>query len=176
MGRNYVRPTKEFGEPEEILKWSKETGNKNQSVRFLCIRAMMIEEGVKLEQIAKMFGVSTREVNRWVRLWNMGGKDALTIKKSPGRPRKFKEHHAARVKELVENQQELRSRLTIKGVYGLHKEEFQVDFCYEALCWQLKNMGISRITPRSKPMKQDIDRAEKFIELFNVLKKIHIPI
>ena len=56
----------------------------------------MIEERVKLEQADKMLGVSAREINRRVPLWNNGRKDAMSIKKSQGRCRKLEECHSVR--------------------------------------------------------------------------------
>ena len=121
MGRPYEKPTRKFGTSEDLYKWSKEAKKVKQAQRFLCIRMLMIEEN-EVQKVASIFGVSSKAVNRWVCLWNKGGKEALKIIPQSGRPRKFTETHAERVRELVDTQEKRNTMLTIKGVYGFLKE------------------------------------------------------
>lgn len=118
MGRPYNKPDKEYGSPEELLEWSKDSKKPQESKRYLAIRALMTEEGVmKFEQIASMYGIKARTLNKWVHRWNSGGKEKLRNRSKSGRPRKIKEEEKQKIMETINNQEkEGKTRLTIKGV------------------------------------------------------------
>lgn len=81
----------------------------------------MMGQVTSVNEAARIFGVSVRTVNKWLRRWNSGGKEGLRNVPKPGRPPKFKEEHKERVKGLIARQSELDTRLTIKGIHGFLK-------------------------------------------------------
>jgi transposase len=122
MGRFFIQPTQKYGTPGELLKWSKKPEFIKIEKHLLIIRILMLDgKEAKIYNVAKTFGVSVKTVNRVVKRWNSGGKEALAHKPRSGRPRKFTEVHKKRVNELVNGQTEMNQRLTMKGVHGFLK-------------------------------------------------------
>lgn len=123
MGRHYQKPDERHGSPDELLKWAEESRDFREGRRFLCIRMLMQKDRKSsVNEAAESLGVSVRTVNHWLRKWNKGGKEELTTTPKPGRPPKFQPEHEKRVRELIENQEENETRLTIKGIHGFLKE------------------------------------------------------
>jgi transposase len=122
-GRPYNKPNEEYGSPEELLKWSKESTNKREREKFLAIRMLMLEgERIGFKGVSNLIGITVRALNKWVRKWNNEGKEGLKRKSGSGRPRKFLKEHDEAVTDLIKNQTKEKKRLTIKGVYNFLKE------------------------------------------------------
>lgn len=124
-GRPYIKPKKEHGSPEELLKWSKEAKSSEEGKRYLAIRTIMLEEcKIELKEVGKIYGVRGKTVYRWIERWNKEGKSGLKNRERVGRPRKFKKEHEEKALEIIKTQtEEGTTRLTIKGVYGFLKEK-----------------------------------------------------
>ena len=87
MPRKRVEPSKEFGGPEDLLVLAKKKKDPKQSQRYLAIR--MLIQGQDRETVMISFGISWSTLQKWVSLWNKGGKDKIEIGKSSGRPSKI---------------------------------------------------------------------------------------
>ncbi|MCD4785334.1 MAG: hypothetical protein K8T10_16065 [Candidatus Eremiobacteraeota bacterium] len=151
MGRHCILSNKKSGTPGQLLRETKSAKNARQ---LICIRFMLLvmktRHKIRFYEIARFFGVNPKTANRRIRPWNEGGVEALTINPQHGSPEKFRREHGKRGKDLIDNQEKLNTRLHIKGLYGISKEEFILDFCYSTLCWNIKNMGYRRIVPRPR--------------------------
>ena len=121
MGRHFTTPDPSHGGPDEILKWANQADSYQEGRRLLCIRMLMMKQVTSVNEAARIFGVSVRAVNNWLRHWNSGGKEAMRDVPKSGRPPKLKQEHKERVKGLIAKQSELDVRLTIKGLHGFLK-------------------------------------------------------
>ena len=121
MGRNFTTPDQSHGSPEKLLAWANQAESYKAGRRLMCIRMLMMEKDASVNEAARIFGVSVRTVNEWLRQWNSGGKEALRDVPKPGRPPKLKPEHKDRVKALIAGQAEQDTRLTIKGNHGFLK-------------------------------------------------------
>jgi transposase len=75
------------GSSDDLLAWSKESRNPLEVKRYLAIRMLMT--GCSRENVMQFFGLSWSTLQKWLRLWNEGGKEALKVGKPTGRPSKL---------------------------------------------------------------------------------------
>ena len=100
MGRKRVEPNQEFGSPETLLSLSKKTKDPELRQRYLALRALML--GQDRDAVMTQQGISWSVLQKWVRLWNKGGVDAIQIGKPTGRPSRLTPEAKAYVEEIVE--------------------------------------------------------------------------
>lgn len=87
MAQKRMEPDQRFGTPAELLFWSKDTKEPLESQRLLGIRMLML--GSSREDVMRTFGISWSTLQKWVRLWNKGGRENLRVGKPTGRPQKL---------------------------------------------------------------------------------------
>lgn len=91
---------KEFGSAEKLLALSKETKNHEESCRYLALRMLMLSEN--RERVMEIFGIKWTTLQKWVRLWNKGGANAIKVGKPTGRPPKMTDEAKDYVVKIVE--------------------------------------------------------------------------
>lgn len=84
MAQRRLLPDSKHGSPDDLITWSKEAKSPLEVKRFIAIRMLMT--GCRREDVMHFFAVSWSALQKWVRLWNKGGKEALLVGKPSGRP------------------------------------------------------------------------------------------
>jgi transposase len=84
MAQKIMQPDQQFGSPDDLLAWIKESNNSLEIQRYLSIRMLMT--GLSREDVMHMFNLSWSTLQKWVRLWNKGGRESLKVGKPSGRP------------------------------------------------------------------------------------------
>jgi len=113
MAQKIMQPKTEYGKPDDLLKWSKQTKNKLESTRFLALRMLM--NGLSRQDVMDVFGISWSTLQKWVRLWNKGGKDFVSVGKPTGRPSKMTQE----AKDFIVRKIEFTSKKTGERITGL---------------------------------------------------------
>ena len=114
MPMKRMEPDKKFGSAKDLHGWSRECKDLRQSERFTAIRMLM--KGLSREDVMKTYGITWSTLQRWVKLWNEGGKEALMMGKPTGRPSKL----TPEAKDLLVEQIEFTNKRTGKKVTAIH--------------------------------------------------------
>lgn len=114
MPQKIVKPNEKFGSPSDLLKWSKECKDVRQSERFTAIRLLML--GRSREDVMEVYDISWSTLQRWVKLWNKGGKESLMMGKPTGRPSRLTQEG----KNFLIEQIEFTNKRTGKKVNAIH--------------------------------------------------------
>jgi hypothetical protein len=67
MAQKRMQPDNQFGTPDKLLSWSRETKEPLESQRFLAIRMLMMDS--TREEVMQCFGISWSTLQKWVKLW-----------------------------------------------------------------------------------------------------------
>ena len=89
MAQKRMEPDQSKGKPDELLELSKKSRSPLEIKRYIAIRMLMT--GCSREDVMGFFGISWSTLQKWVRLWNKGGKEALKVGKPTGCPPKLTE-------------------------------------------------------------------------------------
>jgi transposase len=114
MPMKRMEPDRKFGSADDLFSWSRECKDIRQSERFMAIRMLM--QGRSREEVMEIYGISWSTLQRWVKLWNKGGKEALIMGKPTGRPSKL----TPEAKDFLVEQIEFTNRRTGKKVTAIH--------------------------------------------------------
>lgn len=100
MGRKRIELNQDFGSPEKLLALSKETKDPLFTQRCVALRMLML--GESREHVMKIFDLKWTTLQKWVRLWNEGGLESISVGKPTGRPPKMTEEAKNFVVKIVE--------------------------------------------------------------------------
>lgn len=135
-------------------------------------------QGISNKDIAKMELLEVHAVGNYIKKYHDGGLDALEIKYSPGAPRKMKPEQESRLVEIITNN--IPEQLgfgnlcnwTIAIIQQLIKNEFNIEMCHSGVATALHRLNLSYTRPTYTLAKADEEKQLKFIDDFEVLKKI----
>lgn len=124
----------------------------------------MFTQGTSRTQISKQLSVSRRLVNEWVQLYLSEGIEALTIKKSPGRPPALNTEQKQCVREFVLKHavKEDGGRLIAEDVRLFMASELDTTYTLSNTYRLLHELKLSWITSRSRHPKQSEETQEAF--------------
>jgi len=124
MARKRIEPTREYGGPDELLAWSKESTDQLESHRYLALRMLML--GESRETVMKAFDLSWSTLQKWVRLWNKGGREAVRVGTATGRPPIMTpEGKDFLVKTIEFNHSKTGERITAIAISGRLKKKYR---------------------------------------------------
>lgn len=124
----------------------------------------MFTQGTSRTQISKQLSVSRRLVNEWVQLYLSEGIEALTIKKSPGRPPGLNTEQKQCVRDFVLKHavKEDGGRLIAEDVRLFMASELDTTYTLSNTYRLLHELKLSWITSRSRHPKQSEEAQEAF--------------
>lgn len=114
MAYKLTKPDEKFGSASDLLKWSKGCKDARQSERFTAIRLLML--GKSREDVMEIYGINWSTLQRWVKLWNEGGKETLKMGRPTGRPSRL----TPEAKDFLAEQIEFTDKRTGKKVTAIH--------------------------------------------------------
>lgn len=130
--------------------------------------ALLEEEQLSLNEIARQIGCNASSVMRWRDRWYSKGKEGLQVLASPGRPTKMNDRQRAQLLQFL-----LKGPLafgwqtdiwTTRRVADLIQKKFSIDFHYTHVARLLHGMGWSP----QKPERRAIERNEEAIQEWKV--------
>ena len=124
MPQKLLVPNEEYGSPSELLKWSKENKEARQAERFLAIRLLML--GKNRQEVMETYGIAWCTLQKWVKLWNKGGKEFLMLGKPTGRPTKLtQEAKDFIVKQFEFTDKRTGEKITAISISGVLEKKIQ---------------------------------------------------
>lgn len=140
-----------------------------EAVRIQAARAV-VDEGVRPEVAAQVFGVSRAAVFGWAKKYRNGGPDALLAKSASGRPPKLTEDQQRQVVQLVIDNDPDQLRFdfalwTREMVRELIWRRFGVDLSAKSVGRMLRGWGLSPQRPMRRAYEQDPDAVKRWKEV-----------
>ncbi|MGL5749304.1 MAG: IS630 family transposase [Paraclostridium sp.] len=131
-------------------------------------------QGMSNKKIAEMELLEAHAVGNYIKKYHEGGLSALEIKYSPGAPRKMTSEQEEKLVEIVTGNipEDYMCNWTIAIIQELIKKEFNIKMCHSAVAVVLHRLNLSYTRPTYTLAKADEEKQIKFIEDFEVLKKI----
>jgi Transposase and inactivated derivatives len=124
MPQKLLIPNKNYGNPSDLLKWIDECKNIKQAKRFGAIRLLML--GKSREDVMEIYGVVWGTLQKWVKLWNKGGKELLMLGKPTGRPTKLtQEAKDFIVKQFEFTDKRTGEKITAISISGVLEKKIQ---------------------------------------------------
>ncbi len=131
--------------------------------RMMAVKSLFF--GVNHDQVADIFGVTSRTLNGWIRRFNERGIYGIIEGPRSGRPRKINEEQTAQYRDLVENPDKAQhTHWTAKKFHGYLKKELAHEVAYRTVVKRFHEQGFSLKVPRSWPNGQDERKREDFVK------------
>jgi len=135
------------------------TGRSRERLR--AIKALLV--GVDIEDVAKIFYVSSRTVLRWIRAWNESGVDGLIEKVREGRPKLIGADKAPLIVDLVEHPEHAHhEHWTGVKLHGYLRQELNLSVGYSTVMRFLHDQGFRLKVPQPWPDRQDEEMRKAF--------------
>lgn len=154
MARERIWPTLENSTLAEVNATMRCARSLRSHDRLLAIRTFSL--GYSHEQIAAIFNISVRTVQRWVKLFNAAGVDGLIERPRSGRPLAISAEKAAEFKCLIDHPQ-LAGQLhwTARKFHGYVRRELDTELGYSTLVRWLHGENYRLKVPQPWPDRQD---------------------
>ena len=142
------------------------------------LAANMIDRAMAPAEIASLLGVDDQTVRRWRRAYLAGGREALALRKPPGRPAKLGPGRRAELVELLKAGPRAcgyDSYLwTTRLVARLVREKFGVEHHHDHVGVILHELGLSPQVPARRARERDEAKVAEFREKTwpELLKKV----
>lgn len=131
--------------------------------RLMAIRTLIL--GYTHNDVASIFNVSLRTIQRWISRFNARGIDGLIERPRCGRPRKIGQQQAVVYRELIEHPEKARqTHWTAKKFHGYLRDELEQEIGYSTLVRWLHDNNFRLKVPRPWPDRQDEEKRKAFIE------------
>lgn len=131
--------------------------------RMRAIRALIL--GQSEEDVALIFQISERTLERWVGRFNRWGIDGLLDRPRPGPPRKIDPENTSHYRQLIEDPQQAgQTHWTAVKFHGYLQRELQVEVGYSTVVRWLHEQGFRLKVPQPWPDRQDEALREAFAE------------
>jgi transposase len=133
----------------QLRRFMNKTKNKSEfrAAQGLLLRA----EEKSVEEIARHFGVTMKQVFVWTRKFRIGGVDGLRVKKQTGRPATKARFAKPRIEELIDEDPQvfgyLKGRWVLRDIACELKKE-GVDIHYSSVHRILGDLGIGLKSPK----------------------------
>lgn len=169
MGRRRLQLNRENATLEEVERAMDCTPSKKVFIRLQAIGQLYRQES--WERVLALSRVSSRQLLRWIHLFNARGIDGLIPRASSGRARKLDtKRFVQEVLPVVRQPQQGREQhWTGVKLHGWLKQQFQVDLSYSTLLRYLHEHDFRLKVPRPWPEGQDPALRQKFVEQLKVL-------
>lgn len=147
-------PNAENCTKEELDIAAKAAPTQRSYQRMMAVRALFL--GIDHHQVAAIFSIDERTLERWVAAFNRQGIDGLIEKKQTGRPRKIPADKEASLEALVEQPALAgETHWTAKKFHGYLAEHMAIEVGYSTLTRWLHDKGFRLKVPQSWPLRQD---------------------
>jgi len=138
------------------------------SIRLTVIRALVL--GQKHIDLAAIFNVSLRSIQRWVTQFNTQGIDGLLDKPRSGRPPKISPEQSEHLRDLIENPEKAgQTHWTAKKFHGYIRDDLEKEIGYSTVVRWLHNNDFRLKVPQPWPDRQDEEKRKAFITQLGVL-------
>ena len=160
----------ESGTLEEVQVAKACAPTREGSTRFHALELLL--RGFDEENVAEIFDVSVRTIERWRGLFNGGGISAVAVRSKTGRPRKITpEEFQAKVSPLLqEPSQANETHWTCVKLHGYLTDTLKKEVGYSTLLRYLHEEGYSTVVPRKWPAQQDEERRKEFL---SIVRELH---
>jgi len=121
--------------------------------------AALFEQGGRQADVVKALGVSRSAVSKWHTAWEVGGKEALTARRNPGRPSKLTEEQRQRLEQELLRGPQARGYATelwtLQRIRRLIHDLFGVQYDPAHVWWLLGRMGWSCQKPARRAKQRE---------------------
>lgn len=158
-----VKPNAENCSLAELETAMRAARNPRSRERMRAIRALIL--GQREEDVALIFEISRRTLERWVARFNRWGIDGLIDRPRPGQPRKIDPAHGGHYRELIENPGLAgEAHWTAVKFHGYLRSELQVQVGYSTVVRWLHEQDFRLKVPQPWPDRQDEALRAAFVE------------
>jgi transposase len=121
--------------------------------------------GFEYSKVARLFGVTQRQLNRWVLAFNRGGIDALILRKSTGRKRKIPREKVPDLCGVLDEPHKA-AQVHWTGVkfHGYLRQELQLQVGYTTVIRFLHEQNYRLKVPQPWPDRQNEQERKQFVE------------
>jgi transposase len=150
-------------------------------IRKLAVNAIR-ERNQSPEKVVDVLGISRSCIYDWLNRFDKGGYDALDTRKAPGMPAIITSPMEDWLRNTVISSTPeafgYDTQLwTCKILTDLLNEQFKIDVQPSAVYQHLKKLGLSYQKPRYKPLEQDADEVDRFInKKFPMIQNLAVKI
>lgn len=138
------------------------TPTQQASERMRAIRALCI--GQEADNVAAIFDVTHRTLNRWIQAFNEEGIDGLIDDPRPGRPRKLSDDISAQLVEAVTNPSSVgETHWTAVKLHGYVTKILETKIGYSTVVRWLHENDFALRVPRPWPDRQDQVKRREYV-------------
>lgn len=116
---------------------------KDPKVRDRIRMMILLKEGYKQKEVAKIMRTTERTVYTWKKRYEEDGIEGLKTKEKPGRKRKLSDEDMERLKDLLKQKE----YWTTRGVRNLIKIEFGIEYTLRHVARILRKLGMKYQKP-----------------------------
>jgi transposase len=145
-------------------------------IRIQSVKA--VEGGLKITQVAKIFGVHRGSVSRWLKIYRTDGVDGLKQKPMPGKKQKLEKIQQEKLRvgvccALPMHFGYLSTRWTTGIIQDLIKKNFSVNLHPSSVSRLLKRLDITVQRPERQSEGQDMEDVKRWMqEEFPIIKEL----
>lgn len=132
---------------------------KNSKVRDRLRMIILLKEGYKQKEVAKIMRTTERTVYTWKNRYEEEGIKGLKTREKPGRKRKLSDEDMERLKKLLKQKE----YWTTRGVRNLIKIEFGIEYTLRHVARILRKLGMKYQKPYVNDYRRPKD-AEKILK------------
>lgn len=163
MAPERVKPNPENCSLTELETAMRAARTQRSANRFRAIRALIL--GQREEDVALIFEIGERTLERWVARFNRWGLDGLLDRPRPGAPRKIAPQDDAAYRELLHNPQAAgQAHWTAVKFHGWLRREVRLEVGYSTVVRWMHEQGFRLKVPQPWPDRQDEALRTAFIE------------
>lgn len=155
-------------DPADLLKIGKEIMLSRDETRyyFRVFSVNFVLNGMSAANVAEIAGVSRSTVSDWVKAVDEQGFDALKTVKQNGRPSKLSNTQKAEIDSVLQQDPSDYGYKVWDGptLSNFIKEQYNIELCTRQCQRLFRELGYSKIRPRSFPSKgyEDTDARNEF--------------
>jgi len=132
---------------------------KDPKVRDRIRMMILLKEGYKQKEVAKIMRTTERTVYTWKKRYKEEGIEGLKTKEKPGRKRKLSDEDMERLKDLLKQKE----YWTTRGVRNLIKIEFGIEYTLRHVARILRKLGMKYQKPYVNDFRKP-KNAEKILK------------
>jgi len=132
---------------------------KDPKVRDRIRMMILLKEGYKQKEVAKIMRTTERTVYTWKKRYEEDGIEGLKTKEKPGRKRKLSDEDMERLKDLLKQKE----YWTTRGVRNLIKIEFGIEYTLRHVARILRKLGMKYQKPYVNDFRKP-KNAEKILK------------